>query len=448
MKKEIKVFMAYAPEDENYQQELSKHLSGLKEDGVISEISAAEVLPGADIMNDLRKRMGQCDIIALLLSSDFLGTNHGVELEEMAFAQMAKKGTRLVPIKIREVNLGRAYAQFSMLPGQNKPVDDPEWGGRDAAYANITEGIKKLAESMKAGDQAPRPIPSSVRPAVSSRTSEGSNSQSKMGMKIGLGLVAILAIAGAAWFMLQKEEPSSAGPSEPKVVATVENPIPDTEVDSEAYIAAKKEGTIEAYEQYLVSFPEGDFLTEAESNIALLKDEQYKAAAKAEWEKATAAGNIIGYSYYLQNYPNGDSVEVAKAKIQKLSTTADDTKAWQKAQNINTKSSFLLYVQEYGDKGLHYEDAVNGMKGLLASNGWSYYGTKESDSTMQADRYFDRLLGEKNAEPKEGDLIIVKKAIRVRSGADSSYETITVLAPEAIAEITTVNSDYWVQIKY
>ena len=448
MKKEIKLFMAYAPEDENYQQELSKHLSGLKEDGVISEISAAEVLPGADIMNDLRKRMGQCDIIALLLSSDFLGTNHGVELEEMAFAQMAKKGTRLVPIKIREVTLGRAYAQFSMLPGQNKPVDDPEWGGRDAAYANITEGIRKLSESMKAGDQPPKPMPAPSKPPSGPRTSKNSESQNKTGMKIGLGVAAALAIAAAVWFMMPKDDtgPSNSGQLEggASIVETDEN----AQTDGDAYMAAKKEGSIAAYEAYLKNYPEGDFLMEAETNIANLKEIKYKKDAMEQWEKAVASNNLIGYSYYLQNYPNGDSVEVAKAKIIKLSTAADDTKAWKTAENINTKSSYLLYVQEYGDKGRHYTDAINNIKGLLTSSGWSYYGTQKSDSTMKDDRYFDRLLGEKSALPKEGDLIIVKKAIRVRRGAHSGQGVITVLAPEALAEITKVNQDYWVQIKY
>ncbi len=433
MKKEIKVFMAYAPEDEQYQKELSKHLSGLKDDRVISEISAAEVLPGADIMNDLRKRMANSDIIALLLSADFLGTNHGVELEEMAFAQMAKKGTRLVPIKIREVTLGKAYAQFSMLPGQNKPVDDPEWGGRDAAYANITEGIRKLAEAMKADDPPSRP------PIQHDRE------DNKIGMKIGIGVIAALAIAAAIWFMIPKE---GSGTNPDPTENTNTDPGTNTDADQEAYVFAKSEGTIEAYEAYLEKFPEGDYLTEADSNIARLKDEQYKAAAKAQWAKAIAADDLTNYSYYLQTYPNGDSVEVAKARIQELSTTADDNTAWEKASNINTKSSYLLYVQEYGDKGLHYDDAINAIKGLLTSSGWTYYGAKKSDDSMQEDRYYDRLLGEKNAKPEQGDLIIVKKAIRVRKGAASSYGVVTALTQEAIAEITEVNDDFWVQIKY
>ena len=243
--KDIKIFMAYAPEDEVYQQELSKHLAGLKEDGIISEISAAEVLPGADIMNDLRTRMGQCDIIALLLSSDFLGTNHGVELEEMAFAQMAKKGTRLVPIKIREVNLGRAYAQFSMLPGQNKPVDDPTWGGRDAAYANITEGIKKLAESMIDDEPRPAPIPRPV-PSPSGPVN------SKVGMKIGIGVIAVLAIAAAVWFMMPKEASNSGTAT---TITATDDSETNTARDRDAYAAAKAEGTIEAYKAYLKKFP-------------------------------------------------------------------------------------------------------------------------------------------------------------------------------------------------
>ena len=441
MKKEIKLFMAYAPEDEDYQKELSKHLAGLKEDGIISEISAAEVLPGANIMNDLRKRMGQSDIIALLLSADFLGTNHGVELEEMAFAQMAKKGTRLVPIKIREVTLGRAYAQFSMLPGQNKPVDDPEWGGRDAAYANITGGIRQLAESMKEIHPPGRKLGETVKsePERSSTTSAAkvvdSNAKSNIGMKVGIGIVAALAIAAAVFFLMPNDGPIVDPPTEP--------------TDQQAYLAAKKIDDTTAYQKYIKDYPKGDFLDEAETKIARLKDEIYTAADRAEWAKATATDNLIGYSYYIEHYPNGENVEVAKERIQQLSTDADEDKAWQKAQSSNTKSSFLLYVQEYGDSGRYYDDAITSIESLLTSSGWTFYGKKKSDDTMQDDRYFDRLSGEKNAKPAVGDFIIVKKPISVRRGPSTEYDkTGVVLKREALAEITEVSNDYWVQIKF
>ncbi|MDB4292246.1 toll/interleukin-1 receptor domain-containing protein [Maribacter sp.] len=463
MKKEIKLFMAYAPEDEDYQKELSKHLAGLKEDGVISEISAAEVLPGANIMDDLRKRMGQSDIIALLLSADFLGTNHGVELEEMAFAQMAKKGTRLVPVKIREVTLGRAYAQFSMLPGQNKPVDDPEWGSRDAAYANITGGIRQLAESMLEIDPPGRKVgEKTVKKETTNEATPApgkpvnTNTQGNMGMKIGLGVLAALLIGAGVWYMTKDSSGAEPGKDPIEEVGANTNPQavgkpdsePDSNQDQAAYIKAKGIGTINAYKDYLENFPEGDYLTEAESNIARLEEEEYIAAAATEWEKAISAKTIVGYSYYLQNYPHGDSVEVAKERIQELSSTADATRAWEKALNSNTQSSYLLYIQEYGDEGLHYAEAIEKIKGLFNSSGWTYYGGENSDNTIGDDRFYDRLLGEKNAVPKEGDLIIVKKPISVRGGPSKDYDATVALKREAIAEVTKVSDGYWVQVKY
>ena len=99
--KSAKLFLAYAQEDESYKNKLSKHLAALKEEGFLKQWSAEEILPGSTIDDDLRLKLNQSDIIALLISSDFIACKECRYIEDLAFAAKAKKGTTIVPIKLR-----------------------------------------------------------------------------------------------------------------------------------------------------------------------------------------------------------------------------------------------------------------------------------------------------------------------------------------------------------
>ncbi len=435
--KEIKMFMAYATEDEAYKNELSKHLSALKEEGYISEWSAGEVMPGADVMSDLRKRMSQCDIIALLLSADFVGSNHGVELEEMAFALKAKKGTRLVPIKIRACMLSDAYAQFSMLPDQSKPVDDPAWGSRDNAYMNIAEGIKKLAQSMRDEEHEKRPIIPEVEEVEEVEKSKEENlshpkntDKKPFPMKVVLGIIGAVIIGLAIWLVppLLKDD------------------------DKIAYDSAKTANKIAAFEKYVSDFPEGKYTTEANRFISELKQIEWQKEHDIDWATAREEDDRTGYQIYLRKYPEGDSVSKANARIVVLTGAAEDRNAYERARNDGTVPAFLDYIKNYGKDGRHHQEAVDSVKDLLTSDGWAYYGKVTSNGKMENGRYFNQIEGEEDTKPKAGDLIKVKSGVTVRNGPKRTFGNKGSLSTGSIAEIVEIRSDgptaFWVMIKY
>lgn len=427
--KEIKLFLAYAPEDEEYKEELSKHLSALKEDGHIAEWSAVELLPGADQMAVLRKKMSQSDIIALLLSADFLGTDHGKDLEEMAFAQKAKKGTVLVPIKIRAVPLSDSYAQFSMLPDQSRPVDDPSWGSRDMAYTNIAEGLKKLAVAMQGEEDRKGNVVRPPKKPVSPPSPSNPRPPAKpINMKLILGGVGVVILALALWLVppLLKDD------------------------DKIAYDAAKIENTIDSYKSYVNQFPEGNYVAEAQRTINDLELADEKEKHDKAWADAKEVDDKTAYNIYLRAYPQGANKAAAEARILELSTAEEDDKAFERATTANSVNAFLQYMAEYKD-GRHVADAKTGLKTLLTKDGCVYYGEANTDGRMKSDRFFDKVEEEKDSKPKNGDLIISKQGVTVRYRCDRNSGNKGSVQRDKIAYISEISSEgshYWVKILY
>ena len=483
--KEIKMFMAYASEDEEYKVQLSKHLSALKEEGYISEWTAGEILPGANVMSDLRKRMSRCDIIALLLSADFVGSDDGIELEEMAFALKAKKGTRLVPIKIRACMLSDAYAQFSMLPDQSKPVDDPAWGSRDNAYMNIAEGLKKLALSIR--DEEARGVREKVKQTIRqttaapsqpiSSTGSGKSSSNKKPLLIAIGILAALLIGLAGFIFINRdhvntkdevakdqdpveivEDVKTTTEDEPKVIIS-ETPVDATEIDenatdADAYDSAKAQNTITAFSTYLQQFPDGKYMAEANSFIKKLKNDSIANVADnlakkhdTEWDNAIKNNDLFSFQKYVHNYPEGSHVVAANEKIAELKVAERDNETWKKAVTTNTVSDYLRYIKEYSP-GLHRDEAIAAIKPLLKKQGWAYYGKLNADKRMNNSRYFDLFEGEKDGNPKVGDLIQVQKGINIRRGPDPNNATIESLRKDKVAMITDIKPGVWVKINY
>lgn len=484
--KEIKMFMAYASEDEEYKVQLSKHLSALKEEGYISEWTAGEILPGANQMSDLRKRMSRCDIIALLLSADFVGSDDGIELEEMAFALKAKKGTRLVPIKIRACMLSDAYAQFSMLPDQSKPVDDPAWGSRDNAYMNIAEGLKKLALSMRDEDarEAREKIKKSVQPAATARPQSVSTSgdfpkpsSNKKTLMASIAVLAVLLIGLTGFIFMNSDrlndeevvskdknsaqiidDPTAITDKEPEVInseiptSTIE--IDENATDAEAYDSAKAQNTINAFSEYLRKFPAGKYMAEANSFIKKLKNDSIAKVAdnlakkhESEWDNALKNNDLLSFQLYVRNYPEGSHVAEANEKIAELKAAERDNQTWEKVVTTNTVQAYLRYIKEYSP-GLHRDEAIAAIKPLLKKQGWAYYGKLNADKRMNNSRYFDLFEGEKDGNPKVGDLIQVQKGINIRYVPDADKDPIESLRKDKIAMITDIKPGVWVKINY
>ncbi len=69
----ISLFFSYSHKDEDLRNELDKHLSILKRQGIISAWHDRCINAGSDFNSEISNYLKSANIILLLISSDFLG---------------------------------------------------------------------------------------------------------------------------------------------------------------------------------------------------------------------------------------------------------------------------------------------------------------------------------------------------------------------------------------
>lgn len=147
----VTLFYSYSHKDIQYKNEVEKTLATLKERGFLRDWSDSHIVPGQVISATLRSKLSECDIIAFLLSPDFLDSAE-CRKEWNDAKTMADSGHLVfrVPIIVRPC----AWKDFlgnddvKALPWDGKPVSD--YQNADAAWQEVYEGIKSVIVRLRA----------------------------------------------------------------------------------------------------------------------------------------------------------------------------------------------------------------------------------------------------------------------------------------------------------
>ncbi|MEP7232150.1 MAG: toll/interleukin-1 receptor domain-containing protein [Ginsengibacter sp.] len=144
----IKIFIAYAHEDQIYKSKLMKHLTALRRLKYIETWTDKEIIPGQEWNEAIKINFNQASIILLLVSSDFLASDYSYT-EEMtrAVERHMKKTARVVPIILRSCDWqNTVLSKLQALPESGKPIS--KWQDEDEAFLNIVEGLKKTIKQV------------------------------------------------------------------------------------------------------------------------------------------------------------------------------------------------------------------------------------------------------------------------------------------------------------
>jgi len=171
----ILVFFSYAREDEEFRDELEKHLSVLKRQGIIQGWHDRRITPGKKWQDEIDTRLDLARIILLLISVDFLNSDYCYGIEMKRALERHKLGkARVIPIILRTCDWEnvKELSQLQALPKDAKAVS--RWPDRDEAFTDIAKGIRKaieelLADLSKQGNGKPITVPgveSSISPQV------------------------------------------------------------------------------------------------------------------------------------------------------------------------------------------------------------------------------------------------------------------------------------------
>lgn len=140
-----KVFFSYSHADEALRDELEKHLSILKRQGVIETWHDRRIIPGAEFESTISTHLEEADIIILLISSDFLASDYCYDIEMKIAMERHECGDAVVipvilhPSDWHETPFGKLLAATK----DGKPVI--KFPTLDDAFLEVVGAIKNVA---------------------------------------------------------------------------------------------------------------------------------------------------------------------------------------------------------------------------------------------------------------------------------------------------------------
>jgi hypothetical protein len=176
MPKPVSVFFSYSHRNRTLRDQLEKHLSVLKRQGIIGTWHDRNIDAGRDIDREIDQHLETSDLILLLVSPDFLASEYcwGTELERAMQRHDAGESV-VIPIILRPCDWKEApFGKLKVLPTDGKPVVSRHWKNTDTAFVDVAEGIRETVKSLrnrlahdKAGSvESPTDIPTPQPPTA------------------------------------------------------------------------------------------------------------------------------------------------------------------------------------------------------------------------------------------------------------------------------------------
>lgn len=169
-----KVFFSYSHKDETYRDELDLHLKQLKRNGVIESWHDRCILAGDEIDPSISEQLEAANVIVLLVSHHFLGSDYcnDVELKRALERQEAGEA-RVIPVILSPCAWHDApFGKLMAVPTDGRPIT--KFADRNDGYLEVVTAIKKAVLAMSEGERSAVPAPvatartASVRPDIRS----------------------------------------------------------------------------------------------------------------------------------------------------------------------------------------------------------------------------------------------------------------------------------------
>ena len=153
----IDIFIAYHQNDEALLRKLEKHLSVLRQQGLISAWHQGQVVPGTRRDKVIHEQLLQASIILPLVSADFLASDYSNLVEAKNARERHKLDeVRIVPIILRPCDWeNSSLAHLAILPDRGKPLT--LWPDQDAAFLSIIVGIRRVITDLTQPSQLKPP---------------------------------------------------------------------------------------------------------------------------------------------------------------------------------------------------------------------------------------------------------------------------------------------------
>ena len=126
-----------------------QHISGLIHEGKVYVSSKMDILAGSDWQIETIKKIGEADIILLMISSDFMASEYlyNQELKDVKISSILG-GATVFNIILRHVRYqGTEFSEFEFLPTDYNPVKSNFWESDDEAFFDIVEELARVIDN-------------------------------------------------------------------------------------------------------------------------------------------------------------------------------------------------------------------------------------------------------------------------------------------------------------
>ena len=150
--------MSYSHADEALRDQLEKHLSGLRRQGVISTWHDRRLEPGEEIHGQISAHLDSAEIVLLLVSADFLASDYCYDIEMARAIARHDEGTaRVIPVILRPCDWhGAPFGHLKAVPTDGRPV--VKHATLDDGFLEVAQAVRQAAESL--GSPTPAAMPS------------------------------------------------------------------------------------------------------------------------------------------------------------------------------------------------------------------------------------------------------------------------------------------------
>ncbi|HTN89294.1 MAG TPA: toll/interleukin-1 receptor domain-containing protein, partial [Sorangium sp.] len=166
----VRVFLSYAPRDEELLRRLEVHMNRMKREGLIAPWHSGEIGAGEDVESAISEQLEEADLILLLVSASFLASEEGDAQVTRAMERRDAGQATVVPILLRRCDwettrlAGLQWLPRGMprdLPEQtrkslleeckdHKPLAVTRWPDEDEAFLQVVVEIRALATKLRA----------------------------------------------------------------------------------------------------------------------------------------------------------------------------------------------------------------------------------------------------------------------------------------------------------
>jgi hypothetical protein len=149
----VNVFFCYAPEDEELCQELERHLALLQREGDVRGWSSRRIGAGEDWRAESQRLMDRADVILLLVSADFLASDHLYDVE--LGRALARGRSEVVGVLLRPCDWKQGALKDLLVlpvpPGKADPLPVTAWSSTDEALARVAAWLREKAARLGKG---------------------------------------------------------------------------------------------------------------------------------------------------------------------------------------------------------------------------------------------------------------------------------------------------------